>query len=97
MAHALAMEGVRLVINSRSADKLSDVRAEIVEATGANVVSIAADLTDPEGVNSLVAQTEEAFGSLFARSRGSRGNGQELRLNALQLGRLASTGRNLRV
>ena len=64
IAHALAMEGVRLVINSRSADKLANVQAEIVEATGANVASIAADLTDPEGVNSLVAQTEEAFGKI---------------------------------
>ena len=64
IAHTLAMEGVRLVINSRSADKLANVQAEIAEATGATVTSIAADLTDPEGVNSLVAQTEEAFGKI---------------------------------
>ena len=64
IAQALAMEGVRLVINSRSADKLANVQADIVETTGANVASIAADLTDPEGVNSLVAETEEAFGKI---------------------------------
>ena len=64
IAQALAMEGVRLVINSRSADKLANVQADIVETTGANVASIAADLTDPEGINSLVAETEEAFGKI---------------------------------
>ena len=64
IANALAMEGVNLAINSRSADKLKIVQTEIVEATGTNVVAIVADLTDPGGVNSLVAQTQEAFGKI---------------------------------
>ena len=64
IANALAMEGVDLAINSRSPDKLKVVQAEIIEATGANVVGITADLTDRGEANSLVAQTEEAFGKI---------------------------------
>jgi 3-oxoacyl-[acyl-carrier protein] reductase len=64
IANALATEGVDLAINSRSDDKLARVQAEIVEATGARVVAIPADLTDPDGVNALVAQTEKAFGKI---------------------------------
>jgi 3-oxoacyl-[acyl-carrier protein] reductase len=64
VADALAAEGVDLVINSRSAEKLEAVRDEITEATGANVVAAAADLTDPEGVAAVVNAAEEAFGQI---------------------------------
>jgi 3-oxoacyl-[acyl-carrier protein] reductase len=46
IAHAIAAEGADLVINSRSADKLEAVKAEIAKATGAKVESVACDLTD---------------------------------------------------
>lgn len=62
IAEALAAEGVDLVINSRSADKIVDVRAEIVEATGARVEAVACDLTPPEGAAELIRAAEAAFG-----------------------------------
>ncbi len=62
IADALAAEGVDLVVNSRSAEKLEAVRAEIGEATGARVEAFACDLTDPAGPTALVSAAERAFG-----------------------------------
>jgi 3-oxoacyl-[acyl-carrier protein] reductase len=64
IADALAAEGVRLVVNSRSADKLARVRDEIVDATGAEVIAVPCDLTDPDGADQLVSGAEEAFGQV---------------------------------
>ena len=64
VAEALAEEGARVVINSRSAGKLAAVRKEIVVATGAQVVAIAADLTDPDGAQALIEGAERAFGQV---------------------------------
>ncbi len=62
IAEALAAEGVDLVINSRSADKLAVVKAEIVDATGANVEAVACDLTPPEGADELIDAAQAVFG-----------------------------------
>ncbi len=64
IADALAAEGVKLVINSRSPEKLVQVRQEIVEATGADVEMVPADLTDPDGVEELVSAAQAAFGTI---------------------------------
>ena len=62
IADALAAEGADLVVNSRSAEKLARVSAEITEATGARVESVACDLSSPEGPTELVARAEAVFG-----------------------------------
>lgn len=64
VAEALAGEGARVVINSRSAGKLATVRDEIANATGAEVEAVAANLTDPEGVAELIEGATEAFGQV---------------------------------
>lgn len=64
IADALAAEGADLVINSRSAEKLDAVRSQIAEATGAQVVAVSADLTDPAGVEELVSTAKDAFGKI---------------------------------
>ena len=64
IADALAAEGVDLVINSRSADKLEAVRSQIAETSGATVQAVAADLTDPAGVGQVVQAAEQAFGKI---------------------------------
>ena len=69
IAEALAAEGVDLVINSRSADKLAVVKAEIVDATGANVEAVAVDLTPPEVAAELIAAAPAVCG----RARGRWG------------------------
>jgi 3-oxoacyl-[acyl-carrier protein] reductase len=62
IADALAAEGVDLVINSRSADRLAAVKAEIIDATGARVEAVACDLTPPDGAAKLIRAAREAFG-----------------------------------
>ena len=62
IADALAAEGADLVVNSRSAEKLERVKAEIEDATGVRVEAVACDLTEPDGAARLIAGAEEAFG-----------------------------------
>lgn len=64
IADALAAEGVNLVINSRSEDKLRVVQSEIVEATGASVAICACDLTPDDGAATLIDAAKEAFGQV---------------------------------
>lgn len=64
IANALAAEGADVVINSRSVDKLDEVKREVAAATGANVEAVAGDLTDPEQVERVVASARETFGKI---------------------------------
>ena len=64
IADALAAEGANLVINSRSSEKLQQVQSEIIAASGVRVEMVEADLTDPAGVDALVAAAQEAFGTI---------------------------------
>ena len=62
IAAAIAAEGADLVINSRSAERLDAVKAEIIDATGAKVEAVACDLTEPAGADALINAAEAAFG-----------------------------------
>ncbi len=61
VAEALAAEGADLVICSRRAEPLEKARAEL-ESHGGKVVPVQADLTEPTGVERVVAAAHEAFG-----------------------------------
>jgi NAD(P)-dependent dehydrogenase (short-subunit alcohol dehydrogenase family) len=61
VAQAFAKEGAKLVLVARRAEKLS-ARADEVEALGAEVLAIPADLTDEAEVKDLVQQTLDRFG-----------------------------------
>lgn len=54
-AMALAREGVRLVISARGSDRLEVAAREIREATGADVITVAADHGTADGLARLVA------------------------------------------
>ncbi len=62
-AGALAGEGVRVMLSSRREDALADA-ATSLRATGADVVTRAADITDPGAPALLVDATMEAFGTI---------------------------------
>lgn len=64
VAEVLAREGARVVLNSRSADKLQVVQEELRASTGADVEAVAANLTDPDAVEALIEGAEEAFGQV---------------------------------
>jgi 3-oxoacyl-[acyl-carrier protein] reductase len=58
-AMALAMEGVDLVINARTADVLEATAAEIRKATGVKVTAVACDVTKPEGRTTVLQACPE--------------------------------------
>jgi 3-oxoacyl-[acyl-carrier protein] reductase len=64
VAETLAEEGCRIVLNSRSAEKLAAARQSIADATGAEIEAVAADLSDPEAAALLIDEAERAFGQV---------------------------------
>ena len=63
IALALAEEGTRLVLASRTVSELNAVRDE-VKATGAQVIAIPTDVGDPQQVETLAQETLGAFGTV---------------------------------
>jgi len=61
VAQAFAVQGAKLVISARRAEKLTS-RAEEIKALGAEVLAIPADLTNETEVNRLVQYTLDQFG-----------------------------------
>jgi 3-oxoacyl-[acyl-carrier protein] reductase len=59
-ARALAREGVHVVINGRSKEKLERAQADISAATGGEARYVAADITTDEGRSSLLAARPDA-------------------------------------
>ena len=63
MAEALSDAGANVVLCSRKKEALEEVKAEI-EDRGGKALALACDVTDPGDVESVVAETEEAFGAI---------------------------------
>jgi len=64
IAHALAREGCSLAICARGAEDLTATADEIRDETGADVLAIAMDVTDPEETSRLVEKTVDRFGAV---------------------------------
>jgi 3-oxoacyl-[acyl-carrier protein] reductase len=62
IARQLAEEGAHVVICARGAENLADAAAEIDRAGRGRVVSIVADLADPETAELIVAETRKKLG-----------------------------------
>lgn len=63
-AHALAAEGARVMVSSRSEEQLVRTAAEISEATGSEVLHCAADVAKGDDVARLVADAQERLGGI---------------------------------
>ncbi len=63
MAEALADAGANLILCSRKKEALEEVR-EGIQARGGKAVAVAGDLTEPEDVESILGEAEEAFGDI---------------------------------
>ncbi|TYS17983.1 SDR family oxidoreductase [Rossellomorea vietnamensis] len=61
LAFAFARQGAKLAICARGEEKLKEVQDEL-EKTGAEVVALAADVSDPRDVERFVSITESAYG-----------------------------------
>ena len=63
MAEALSDAGANVVLCSRKAEPLQEVRDEI-EARGGKALALSCDVTKQEDVESVVSAAQEAFGSI---------------------------------
>ncbi|HXN18299.1 MAG TPA: SDR family NAD(P)-dependent oxidoreductase [Candidatus Binatus sp.] len=63
VARGLGGLGAKLSLCARSADKLQNVANELKSA-GVEVVIVAADVTSPDDIRSLVEETKQAFGAI---------------------------------
>ncbi|HWO99614.1 MAG TPA: SDR family NAD(P)-dependent oxidoreductase [Methylococcus sp.] len=63
VAHAFAREGAQLALVARHAERVK-ARAQEVEALGAKVLPLVADLTREEGVNAMVSEVLKQFGRI---------------------------------
>jgi NAD(P)-dependent dehydrogenase (short-subunit alcohol dehydrogenase family) len=63
MAEALADAGANIVLCSRTKEALEEVKSEI-EDRGGKALALACDVTDPEDVEKVIAETEETFGAV---------------------------------
>jgi 3-oxoacyl-[acyl-carrier protein] reductase len=63
-AHQLLLEGTRVVINSRSSEKLEAAAKKLREDTGGDVFIVDGDMADPAVPEMLIKKTVEHFGGL---------------------------------
>ena len=63
-ATALAAEGANVTICGRDEERLAAAESDVDEAGDGEVLSVRADVTDPDDVDRLVEETVEAFGGL---------------------------------
>ena len=73
IARLFAAEGARVVVHGRDPDALEAVRSQ-VQATGADVIAVTADLTDLDEIDAMRACVEDRFGPadiLVANAGGS--------------------------
>ncbi|WP_435593496.1 SDR family NAD(P)-dependent oxidoreductase [Nocardia sp. bgisy118] len=66
IAKSLARQGYAMTITARDADRLSVVAAQLREAGARDVISVATDMADTDGVEAVLAGHSQRFGSLSA-------------------------------
>src|ERR1043165_2133524 len=63
-ARSLGREGVSVVVCARRAEVLRQSAQDVAEATGAQVVPVQADVTQPEDVERVIQTAVDRFGRL---------------------------------
>ncbi|MGU3500569.1 SDR family NAD(P)-dependent oxidoreductase [Mycobacterium sp. C31M] len=64
VAHALAAEGVDVVLAARTQDELEKAAAEVAERSGRRAIGVVTDTGDDESVRNLVARAVEELGGV---------------------------------
>lgn len=64
--HALASEGASLVLAARRQERLEEIAADVESEYETETLVVSTDVTDEEAVKTLVAETIETFGELYA-------------------------------
>ena len=63
-AHTLAGEGVDVAVSSSSLDRATEAAGTIAANTGAKVVPLLGDVSNPDNMNTLAAEAEAALGGI---------------------------------
>lgn len=63
-AEALAREGADVAVCGRGADGVDTARSRLADLGSGDVLAVQADVTDPDEVAALVAETRETFGGI---------------------------------
>ncbi|MEU2253398.1 SDR family NAD(P)-dependent oxidoreductase [Nocardia xishanensis] len=66
IANRLAQQGYSLTITARDAARLGEVATHLRAAGAADVVAVAADISDPDGVAAVLAQHSDRFDTMSA-------------------------------
>ena len=74
MAVRFAELGANLILSSRRQDVLDETSAEIKQATGAKILTVAADIRSPEQVANMVAQSVSKFKKIDGLLNNAAGN-----------------------
>lgn len=74
IAHAYLAHGARVCITSRKQEVLDQAARELADATGGEVLALAADVREHEQLTEVVARTVERFGKLDTLVNGAAGN-----------------------
>ena len=74
MAVRFAELGANLVLTSRRQDVLDETSSEIKQATGAKILTVAADIRSPEQVADMVAQSVSRFKKIDGLLNNAAGN-----------------------
>ena len=74
MAVRFSELGANLVLTSRRQDVLDETSAEIKQATGAKILTVAADIRSPEQVANMVAQSVSKFKKIDGLLNNAAGN-----------------------
>ena len=80
-ARQLADEGFNLIIAARRIQRLNDLRNELIDAHGVQVLTVEADLTDPAGVESVVKEAAGKDVGLVVSNAGSARPGSFLKVS----------------
>jgi 3-oxoacyl-[acyl-carrier protein] reductase len=63
-AHLFAQEGARVVIASRTAERLDDAATQLRTQTGAEVQPVVCDIRDPDSIDAMLQRTAALFGGI---------------------------------
>ncbi|ORY06937.1 NAD(P)-binding protein [Basidiobolus meristosporus CBS 931.73] len=74
IAEALLKHGAKVVIASRSLDRVTKAAEEMAKSTGGECFAVSADVRKPEDVEKAVAQAVEKFGGIDILVNGAAGN-----------------------
>lgn len=74
MAEKFVSEGARVTITGRSQERLDEAREDIQAKTGQDVLTVAMDVRDAEGIQTMITKTKDTYGDIDILVNNAAGN-----------------------